>query len=285
MKSKSIALSDAKIGVIGFGNLAGALISGALKKRVLRPTQILAVKHRPEKDRDLKKKYRMLFVDDIADVCRLADVILLAVKPQQMKDVLVLLRPYYRGQLVITVAAGLKTRFYQRYLGKTARVIRVMPNTAAAIGLGASAFFASESVTKADKTLCRDFFGATGFIEEVLNEKLIDAVIAVSGSGIAFVYKYALSVIEGGTKMGLKTRTARDLALKTLVGAAEMLRLTGSEPEELISQVTSKKGTTLAGLAVLEKKGFTRLIQAAMSKAARRAKEISEELENNSCRF
>lgn len=285
MKIKIAISPKTKIGVIGLGNLAQALLSGVLKKQVLRPQQILAVKHRPEKDRDLKKKYRITFVDDIQDICRQADVILLAVKPQQMKDVLVLIRPYYRGQPIITVAAGLKVRFYQRYLGKTAPVIRVMPNTAAAIGLGAGAFFASKSVAKSEKELCLSFFGATGFIEEVPNEKLIDAVIAVSGSGLAFVYKYTLSVIEGGIKMGLKPNTARELALKTLIGAAEMLRQTGREPEELIRQVTSKKGTTLAGLAVLEKKGFARLIQTAMAKTAHRAKEISEELERNTCRL
>src|SRR5687767_12043453 len=128
-QKKHLTLKSATLGVIGFGNMMEALVAGALKKKAVKRSQILSVRHNPKRDDKLKKRYGISLVEDIPDIAWRSDVIFLGVKPQQMKDVLVLLQPYLKNQLVITVAAALPVRFYQKYLGKKLRLIRVMPNT------------------------------------------------------------------------------------------------------------------------------------------------------------
>jgi pyrroline-5-carboxylate reductase len=283
-KTSKTSLAGLKLGVIGFGKMSEAILSCSLQKKTIRPQQILNLKHRAKRDADLKRRYKIQLAPDIATLCKNSNVILLGVKPQQMGDVLATLRPHLKNHLVITLAAGLSARFYQKCLGANLRLIRAMPNTPTQLGLGATAYFATKTVASKDKALCETFFAATGLIEEVKSEKLIDAVIAVSGSGPAFIYRYAANMIASGKKLGLSFEQAKRLALQTLLGATEMMRQTDATPDELIAQVASKKGTTLAGLDVLEKNGFDRLIQACLARTAARSAEISKEREKELCR-
>lgn len=267
------------LGVVGFGKMAEALVAGSLKMQVMSPERIVVLKRRPERDAQIKRLYKIRFANDLAALCAVSDALLLAVKPYQMAEVLAELKPHLETRLVITVAAGLDSSFYKKRLGKGLRLIRVMPNTPASLGYGAAGYFATNGVTAKDRSLCETFFGATGIVENVKREALIDAVIAVSGSGPAFIYRYAEIIAKGGTKLGLKKETAYRLAMQTLLGAAHMLSQTGLSPEELIAQVTSKKGTTLAGLAELERQGFADTVQAAMRAAVKRSIEIGKEME------
>lgn len=270
------------LGIIGFGNMAEAIVRGALQNSVIPPKQIYVLKHKADRDRNMKKKYHLQLAFNLQELCQNSEVILLSVKPQQMKEVLIALKPHLsKKHLILTIAAGLKVSYYKKLLGRNIKLIRIMPNTPAFIGQGAAAYFATQNATAKDKLFCKKFFGASGLITEVDKEKLIDAVIAVSGSGPAFLYKYAESVIQGGTKLGLSPQTAKELALQTLLGATQMLIETGETPETLIKKVTSKKGTTLAGLSVLQKNQFTNLIQKCMKAAAKRSEEISQELEKS----
>lgn len=268
------------LGVIGFGKMAEALVAGALQKKVMPPNRVVALKRKAARDAQIKRLYKIRIAQDIRSLCAQADVLLLAVKPYQMTDALSELKPHLNGQLLITVAAGLSAKFYKKRLGEKIRLIRVMPNTPARLGYGAAGYFTAKGVTAKDGKICKAFFGATGLIEEVKREELIDAVIAVSGSGPAFLYKYAAIVAEGGVELGLKKEAAYRLAVQTLLGAAQMLAQTGLTPGELIAQVTSKKGTTLAGLAALERRGFAETVKSAMRAAVNRSMEIGKEMEN-----
>lgn len=267
------------LGIIGFGKMAEALVAGALQKKVMRPDRIVVLKRHPERDAQIKRLYKIRLADNLAALCAASDALLIAVKPYQMAGVLAELKPHLVGRLVITVAAGLNASFYKKRLGKGLRLIRVMPNTPARLGYGAAGYFAAKGVMAKDINICETFFGATGIIEKVSREALIDAVIAVSGSGPAFVYKYAEIVARGGAKLGLKKETAFRLAVQTLLGAAHMLARTGLPPEELIAQVGSKKGTTLAGLAELDRLGFAETVQSAMRAAVKRSIKIGKEME------
>lgn len=267
-----------KFGVIGFGKMAEALISGAMNAGVIARGQTLTLAHRPERDTLLRRKYGARVCKDMAPLCREADVLLLAVKPLQMTSVLADLAPHVGNKLIITVAAALPLATYRKALGKSARIVRVMPNTPAMVGCGAAGYFAGKNVSPADKKACEIFFSATGLLVELKKEALIDSVIAVSGSGPAFVYRYADAVIANGIKMGLSPDVSRRLAVKTLQGAARMLEVTGLPADELIAQVASKKGTTLAGLDAMDKNGFTVAIAAAMNAAVTRSREIALEL-------
>ena len=263
------------LAVVGFGKMATAIVQGMISSKTVAPKSIAVLAHRPAKDKSLKKKFGLTIIESPEDLMA-AKVILLAVKPQQMESVLKEIAPHIKKQLVITVAAGLPLSFYQKHLGKNAPIIRVMPNTPSFLGLGASGYYCHRTVTSSQKKLFEKYFKPTGLLVELKKESLIDAVISVSGSGPAFLYLYAQAVMENGAKLGLNKKQARDLTLQTLKGATEMLIQTKLEPQKLIDQVTSKGGTTLAGLEILKKNKFTSIIQKCMNQAAKRSKEISQ---------
>ena len=206
------------------------------------------------------------------------DVLFLAVKPQQMEDVLdeFCERDDCSQKLFVTIAAGLPIFFYWRRLGyDTARVIRVMPNTPCLIGMGASAFAASEAVTRDDLALVESLLETVGIVEHV-PEGHLDAVTGLSGSGPAFVCMMIEAMSDAGVRMGLPRAMATRFALQTLLGTAEMVRQTGEHPAVLKDRVTSPGGTTIAGIQALENHGLRAAIIAAIQVATERAKKLSE---------
>jgi len=203
-----------------------------------------------------------------------ADVVLLAVKPQQMDDVLAGIRTAVRSEsLVVSIAAGVTLARLAGGLPDGQRIVRVMPNTPCLIGRGASGYSLGPHATVQDGRLVAKLLSAVGVAYE-FEEKQLDAVTGLSGSGPAFVYTMIEALGNAGVQMGLPRELAADLAAHTAAGAAEMVLATGETPAALRDRVTSPGGTTLAGLKVLEEGGF----QAAVNEAVRAATRRSEEL-------
>lgn len=268
-----------KLGIIGFGNMAQALVSGLLAKKILPAKNISILCHNAAKDRQNQKKYGVRLTPEIATLFKENPVILLAVKPQAMTGVLQKICAHHKNQLIITVAAGLNLNYYEKFLGKKARLIRTMPNTPAQIGLGATTMIGNKLATKNDLALCQKLFAAVGLVLPLKNESLMHAAAALSASGPAFVYSFAQSLMTAGQKLGLDEKFVKSLVLQTLLGSTEMMRFSPESPEELAKKVTSKKGMTLAGLEILKKKGFTKIVEACIRAATRRSQELGRLLE------
>jgi len=178
---------------------------------------------------------------------------------------------------VISIAAGITLKTIERYLPQ-APVIRAMPNNPAFVGEGLTAICKGHRATERDRKVAEVIFGAVGKVIAV-EEKLMDAVTGLSGSGPAFIYAMVESLIEGGVEAGLSETQAKTLAVQTTLGAAKTMAETGKDPAELREMVTSPGGTTIAGLRVLEEGKFKKILRGAVVAATKRAKELSEEYE------
>lgn len=263
------------LGIIGMGNMATAIVAGALKNKIFTAQQIFFFEPDHKHKIAAQKKFGVKPVGALSELCRLNNALLLAVKPQVMPQVLEELKKHTTNHLIVTIAAGIPLATYKKYLGRNAHIIRVMPNAPALIGLAATAYCATQSATHHERKIVESLFGGIGTVAQVSNEDKIDAITAVSGSGPAFVYFYAKSVITAAVKLGLNYKTARQLTLQTLLGASQMLMTTHDDIDTLIARVTSKRGTTEAGMRVL-KKGFAKIIEACLMAANKRAKEMAK---------
>ncbi len=264
-----------KIGFLGAGNMAEALILGLIKKMVFRPAEIGATTAHPERLEVLRKRHGIEGVSSNLKLVEGSERLLLGVKPQQMRAVLEEVAPMVRrDHLILTIAAGLDTPFYYRFLPKETRLIRAMPNTPALLGEGAAGLFASGSTTEPDREFALKLFSSVGTALFVPREEWLDIVTALSGSGPAFVYLFIHSMIEAASRLGLPSDIARTLMLKTLAGAGKMVETSADPIADLIRRVASKGGTTEAGLAVLNEKGFARTIEETIEAATKRASEL-----------
>jgi pyrroline-5-carboxylate reductase len=265
------------IGFIGSGNMAEALIKGIIGAGVYKPENIFISDIRPERLELLVKNYSVQKVDSNAALAAKADNLVLSVKPQNMTDALQSIKDAVGAKtFVISIAAGIKVANITDVLGDMA-VVRVMPNTPALIGEGASALFAND---KAKPLLeqAKSIFSAVGKTIVVDDEGLIDAVTAVSGSGPAYYFLLMEEMIKAAVELGLPEDAAKDLVLQTAKGAG-MLAIeadkNGESPAELRRKVTSPGGTTEAALKVLTEGKFGPLIAAAIKKARDRSRELS----------
>lgn len=202
-----------------------------------------------------------------------SDVVILAVKPGDLRGLCESLATVAGDRLYLSIAAGVKIADLEAWLGTSGRVIRVMPNTPALVGAGAAAFAKGSRATESDAETARTIFGAVGTVDEV-SEKLLDAVTGLSGSGPAYVYTVIEALADGGVLMGLPRATALQLAAQTVAGAAKMVLETGSHPAVLRDQVTSPGGTTAAGLEQLEAHGLPHALIQAVRKATERSVEL-----------
>jgi pyrroline-5-carboxylate reductase len=261
-------------GYIGAGRMATALVEGMIGRGVATPGRILAS--------DPSESARQLLADRAGirtsasnvEVASQADVVVLAVKPQVIGTALAEVAPALgAGKLVISIVAGVTTASLRAGLGGSARLVRVMPNTPALVGAGASGYCLGEGATPADEALVRRLLEAVGRAYRV-PESLIDAVTGLSGSGPAFVYAVIEALSDGGVRAGLPRDVATPLAAQTVLGAALMVLETGLHPGALKDQVTSPGGTTIAGLHALERGGLRAALMDAVEAAARRAGEL-----------
>lgn len=265
-----------KIGFIGAGNMAGALIRGLLRSGRWKPDDLWVS---DPLDAQLRRFKRTLKIEGTRDnrlLVRGSQTVVLAVKPQNLAQVLEEIRPEATPKkLFVSIAAGFPLRRIEAGLGGQARVVRVMPNTPVLVGRGISVAVAGSRATEADVKALVRLFKTVGDAVTITGEDLLDAVTALSGSGPAFVYHFADCLIEGGVRGGLPQGLATQLAHATLAGAAAMLTESGLPVRELREMVTSPGGTTLAGLSTLDQRGFREAVIAAVETATRRARELA----------
>lgn len=264
-----MTLKNKTLAFIGAGNMGEALIQGLLAAKVVTPQQIIANDVRADRLEQLTRKFGIRTTRDIPQ----ADIFLLAVKPQQMGEALAGLRAS-PGALFISIAAGVTTDRIERELGGKPRVIRVMPNTPALVGAGAAALCRGAHATEADLATAEAILGAVGITVRV-EEKLLDAVTALSGSGPAYVFLVAEAMTKAGIAAGLSEDVSKKLTIQTVFGAARMLVETGEAPDSLRRKVTSPGGTTEAALKVLSNRKLVEIFVEAIQAAARRSEELS----------
>jgi pyrroline-5-carboxylate reductase len=269
--------SMSTIGFIGSGNMAEALIRGIVTAGVYRPQDVSISDIRPQRLQELAGKYGVVPRESNVQVVERAETVVLSVKPQVMNEALESIRAVpTTGRLFISIAAGIKVAKIAAALGDVP-IIRVMPNTPALVGEGASALFANERAEPLlDKAL--SIFGAVGKAVVVRAEGLIDAVTAVSGSGPAYFFLLMESMIEAAVALGLPPEVAKDLVLQTAKGAgllAAEADQSGESPAVLRRKVTSPHGTTEAALKVFAAHGFAKLVADAVAAARDRSRELS----------
>ncbi|MBI5213533.1 MAG: pyrroline-5-carboxylate reductase [Nitrospirae bacterium] len=257
------------IGFIGGGNMAEALIKGMTSQGM---KNIIVSEPMEERRQYLEKTYGVKTTADNKGVANLCDIIILAVKPQNMASVLDEIKDAVTDdKTVVSIAAGITLSYLQSKL-KTKKLIRVMPNTPALVQEGMSVMSLCECFSDRDIAIVRDIFMSVGRVL-TMPEKYMNAVTALSGSGPAFIALFVEALIEGGVKMGINKEHAVELAVQTLLGTAKLLD-TGMSPEKLREMVTSPGGTTAAGLKVFEEKDFKNTVMDALQAAVKRAEEL-----------
>jgi pyrroline-5-carboxylate reductase len=273
MNAKSI-LSGLKIGVVGAGNMGQALVGGLVEKSVY--PQNISVFDVDKKKLDMTRKQSHVKIAKTSRQCvSLSDVVILAVKPQILpqvaEDIATSLQP---GALVISIAAGIPISKLESFFKKPVPIVRAMPNMPALAGAGMSAFSLGKHATGKHKKIAESILSSFGEAE-LVSEKLLDLVTAVSGSGPAYFFLLAEKMIESAYEMGMKVDVAKKLVYQTAFGSGKVLIENGMDPEDLIAKVASKGGTTEAALKIFQKQGFGKIVQDAVKAANKRAKEIS----------
>ncbi len=266
------------IGFIGGGNMAEALIKGIIAAGIYQPENIFVSDIRKERLDFLAKEYNVQPVNKNTDLAVKVDTVVLSVKPQNMTDALKSIKDAIQQKtLIISIAAGVTTAKIAAALGDVA-IVRVMPNTPALIGQGASALFANRNAkSMLDKAMA--IFSAVGKAVTVEDEGLIDTVTAVSGSGPAYFFLLMEEMIKAGISLGLSESVAKDLVLQTAKGAgllAVEADKRGESPAELRKKVTSPGGTTEAALKIFTENKIGEIISAALTKARDRGKELAK---------
>ena len=273
MSSKSV-LSGLKIGVIGAGNMGTALVRGLVEKSVY-PQNISIFDVDRKKLEAVKKEAHVKISKSNRQCVSLSDVVILAVKPQMIQQVIEEISSSVdKGALVISIAAGVPIVKIETYFKKPVSLIRVMPNMPALVGAGMSAFALGKHASGKHRKIAESILSAFGEIVMV-PEKMLDLVTAVSGSGPAYFFLLAEKLIEAAYELGMKVDVAKKLVYQTALGSSRVMQSGQEDPETLIDRVASKGGTTEAALKIFQKEGFGKIIQDAVKAAVRRSKEIS----------
>ena len=268
--------SELNIAFIGGGNMAQALIGGIAGK-LTAAANIHVVDVMPQTLADLSQCFGVTTAVTPSDMLTSADVIVLAVKPQQMREVVASIRPYVKSQLVLSIAAGIRAADLSRWLGGHQAIVRTMPNTPALIGKGITGAVAMTAVSDAQKQMADAILRAAGETVWIDDEAQIDAVTAISGSGPAYVFYFIEAMQQAAVELGLSAEQGRQLAQATFAGAAE-LAIRSDEPVSLLRErVTSKGGTTYAALTSMEDSGVKAALVKALHAAADRGRELGEE--------
>jgi pyrroline-5-carboxylate reductase len=263
------------IAFLGAGAMGAALIRGLIAAKVYAPENIIAYDVDAARAQSLASELGLRASTSPEEACRDADVILAAIKPQTMLAALKPLHDIVGSQhTLISIAPGLSTTQLENCFSKPVPVLRVMPNTPCLVGQGAAAICRGVHATEEHQALGRRIFGAVGLAVDV-EEKLLDAVTGLSGSGPAYVYVFIEALSDAGVRMGLSREAATRLAAQTVLGAAQMVLETGQHPGVLKDQVTSPGGTTIAGLHELERNGLRGAVMDAVQAATERARELS----------
>jgi len=265
-----------KIAFIGGGNMAAALIGG-LAGKLTDGNHIHVVDINPDSLARLHRQFGVTTAAVADATLTQCDVIVLAVKPQQMRDVAATIKPFMSSQLVLSIAAGIGSVDLSRWLGNHPAIVRAMPNTPALVGKGITGLFAMSGVTTAQRDAADAILRAVGSTVWLDDESLIDAVTGISGSGPAYVFYFMEAMQQAALELGLSAEQGVELAKATFAGAVE-LAMTSPEPLSVLRErVTSKGGTTYAALTSMENDKVAHAIVQAAKAAAARGKELGQE--------
>jgi pyrroline-5-carboxylate reductase len=275
MEGSSI-INNVNIGFIGGGNMAEAIIKGLIAGGTS-PEAILVSEPFEARRQQMAEKYNVKTTADNTDVAACCKTVLLAVKPQLAASICRALKGAVTGEhLLVSIMAGVSCSTLEGYFSDPPRVVRVMPNTPALVLCGAAAASAGSTATADDLATVETIFSLVGKCY-IVDEKLMDAVTGLSGSGPAYVLTFIEALADGGVKNGLPRETALNLALQTVLGTAKLLAETGEHPGSLRDKVTSPGGTTIAGLHALEKGSFRATVMNAVEAATARSKELGKQ--------
>ena len=262
---------------IGGGNMAGAMIGGLIRKRWPRKA-IRVIEIAPAARTALERAFKVKTQAALDGTAAKSGCIVLAVKPQQMREVAAGLKAHLARQLVVTIAAGIRLKDLARWLGGYQRIVRVMPNTPALVHAGISGLYAPAALPRADRAVAEKILGAVGSFVWLEREEELDAVTAVSGSGPAYVFYFIEAVERAARELGLSASVAHRLAVETFAGGSRLASGSSDSPETLRARVTSRGGTTERALGSMEADRVREAIVRAVRAAAERSRELGEEL-------
>ncbi len=269
-------MKEQTIGFIGGGNMGRAIMTYLLKQEVYQPHQIMVYdSYTPVMDK-LKESLHIKttrLVNTLADSC---DIIVLAVKPQVLPQVVEKIQPRIRPeQIVISIAAGISMKELTDLLGEDKKIVRVMSNTPAMVGAAMTGVVLNDNVTNEEGRMVLDIFKALGRAE-LIDEYLMDAVVGISGSSPAYVYMFINALAEGAVREGMSKNQAYIFAAQAVLGSAKMVLESGMHPGELIDMVTSPGGTTIEAIGVLEHNAFSATVIDAVHAAAEKNRQMAE---------
>jgi pyrroline-5-carboxylate reductase len=268
-------IAGTRIAFIGGGNMAEAMLKGLLKGAVP-AAAILVAEPNAERRRLLADRYGVGVTSDNREAVGFGKLLVLAIKPQLLDEVLTgIAAPFTGDRLLISILAGVATGTLEAFFAGQPRVVRAMPNTPALVGEGATALCGGRHASPDDVQLARRLFENVGIVQ-LVGEAQMDAVTGLSGSGPAYIFTVIEALADGAVQQGLARETALALAVQTVLGAARLVRETGSHPAVLRDQVCSPGGTTIAAMQTLEEGGLRATLMAAVGTAARRSRELGE---------
>lgn len=262
-----------KIALVGAGNMGTAILEGLITSKISKTSQIQVYDKIKSKEQAFRKKWKLKRSKDIASLVKESDILILAIKPQDLENVAGSLKPYLKkSHIVISILAGIPIAKLKSKLGSYAKIVRAMPNLGAKVGQSMTALTSksSKALLEADKI----FKGCGSTV--CLGERYFDLVTAISGSGPAYFF-YMMEIMQSaGVKAGLKNKDSQILATQTALGAAQLAMNSLFSPQELRQMVTSKKGTTDAALREMKKNKFETALRKGISAAVRRGRELSK---------
>ena len=271
---------DQTIGFIGGGNMASSLIGELINGGVINANQICVFEPSAEKANELNSKFGIQIAQSNEQLIKQSSVVVIAVKPQVLKDVLSPLASTFKEQspLIVSIVAGITANSIEQWLQGEYAIVRVMPNTPALVGQGASGLYANENVNDEQRKVSTQLMNAVGSCAWVANETDIDSITALSGSGPAYFMLFIQSLIDSAINSGLEPCAAKKLAVKTASGAAALIDSSDLPLQTLIDNVTSPGGTTEQALLSFERSDLKGVVDSAFNAAKNRSQELAKEL-------
>ena len=277
-------LNDKKIAILGVGNMGEALVSGLIGSKSSAPENIICTDVRQSKLDEIKSTYNVRTTGNNLQAVTEGNIVIYAVKPQILATVLIETAPKLdTSKLVISIAAGVPLAAMETCVQKDLRLIRVMPNIAAAVREAATAIAAGAHATQEDIKLAIEIFSSIGKCIFLKENELMDATTGLSGSGPAYIFLIVDALADAGVKVGLSRQDSLFLAAQTVLGAAKLLMETQEHPGQLKDRVTSPGGTAIAGLATLESGGLRTTLIDAVEAATNRSRELGAMMVQNFC--
>jgi len=274
LRERSEEMKLDSIGFIGTGNMATALIKGILEGGIFDKSRIYGSDKDQEKLKKISKELGIGVYSSNISLAQISSIVVLSVKPQSIKEVLEEVKDYVGGdKLIVSIAAGVPIAFIRSFLGRKVPIVRVMPNTPALIRRGISGIATDKRLSDEIMDMIFKIFSAVGEAI-VVEERMMDAITAISGSGPGYVFRFMECMVEGAIQMGFEEEVARRLVVNTFLGASELARISQESLSSLREKVTSPGGTTEAALKIFEQRGLKTIILDALKAAKNRGEEI-----------